>query len=207
MTMSMPLLPEWMRLLWGVVCLGVAATHYWHAASMRGQPRWWHAGHTVMALGMLAMYLIPHATTHPVVWRAGLLLFLLVAVVHATAAMVLRRREGMLNPLWVFATVDALVMVYMVALPMSGPPAVTSVLAGYLTVQVAAWACGVWGRVSFHHTGPAGQPDALPAGGVAEAVVPARAAVGLPAEVDAGVRAGLALMTAGMGYMLVAGLV
>jgi hypothetical protein len=43
-----------------------------------GQRRWWHIGHIVMATGMAAMYLLPR-TNHPGQYRAGLVLFAVLA--------------------------------------------------------------------------------------------------------------------------------
>jgi hypothetical protein len=193
---DMYLLPEWLRWVWAAAFLGVVVAHAWHAWSMRGQPRWWHIGHTTMAGGMLVMYLVPHMA-HPGLYRAGLVLFVLVAAAEAAWTLVLRRREGWLNPLWVATTVDQLVMVYMLAMPMSGPVLVTSALVVYLGVQTVLWGAGLWSRV------PAVRPQEAPLGAPGAASAPPRAReIGLAAEADVVVRISLAVMAAGMGYML-----
>ncbi|MHA6797924.1 DUF5134 domain-containing protein [Bounagaea algeriensis] len=206
MTMSMPLLPEWAQWAWSAVFLGIAVVHVWHAWSMRGQSHWWHIGHTIMAAGMLLMYALP-GTHHPGTYRAGLVLFLLVAAAEAVTAVVLRRREGALNPLWTCAVLDKLVMVYMLALPMHGPVLLTSVLVVYLGLQVLAWSFDLWSRLAIVRPAASETSVAAPAGGPAVAVPPQRPALGLTADSTAAVRISLALMAAGMGHMLVASLV
>lgn len=195
---DMSLLPEWLRWVWAAAFLGVVIAHAGHAWSMRGQPRWWHIGHTTMAGGMLVMYLVPHMG-HPGLYRAGLVLFVLVTAAEAAGTLVLRRREGRLNPLWAATTADQLVMVYMLALPMSGPALVTSLLVAYLGVQAVLWGAGLWSRV------PAVRPQEEPLGAIGAASAPPRARViGLAAEADVVVRVSLAVMATGMGYMLLA---
>lgn len=198
MTMSMPLLPDWMSFAWAAVLAGVLAVHAWHAWSMRAQCRWWHLGHTAMAAGMLAMYLDPDMA-NPVLHRVDPVVFALVAVAEAGAAVVFRRREGVLNPLWASAAVDGLIMAYMLVFPMDGPVLVTCVLVAYLAVQVVAWAFGLWGRAPALRSAVA----AGTAPGTARSV----AGVGLLADSAPSVRASLAAMAAGMAYMLLAGVV
>jgi hypothetical protein len=53
---TMSMLPGWVRLVWVIALAVAAAVHIWHSATMTGQPRWWHGAHTLMALGMIAMY-------------------------------------------------------------------------------------------------------------------------------------------------------
>ncbi|MHA6805884.1 hypothetical protein [Salinifilum ghardaiensis] len=206
MAMSTPLLPEWARWAWSAVFLAITAVHVWHAASMRSQPRWWHVGHTIMAVGMLLMYAMPHMG-HSATFRLGLAVFVLLAAAEAATAVVLRRREGVLNPLWAGAAVDKLVMVYMLALPMRGPAAVTAVLVVYLALQVIAWSFDLWSRVAVVRPATVGTAATVPAGGPATAPVERGAGVGLVADSTPAVRVSLALMAAGMGHMLAASLV
>lgn len=205
MTMSMPLLPDWAQWAWTAVFLGIAVVHVWHAWSMRGQPRWWHLGHTIMAVGMLVMYALP-SMNYPGTYRAGLVLFLLVAAAEAAAAIVLRRREGTLNPLWACAVLDKLVMVHMLAFPMHGPVLLTSALVVYLGLQVLAWSLDLWSRVAVVRPATSEASVAVPAGGPAVAASTQRPGLGLTADGTPAVRISLALMAAGMGHMLVASL-
>jgi hypothetical protein len=99
-TMSMPLLPPWARAAWAIALVGVAVVHIWHAWAMRGQTRWWHAQHTAMAAGMIVMYLAGGMIgSGPAL--AGTVLFGALTVAVAATATLLRRREGVLNALWV----------------------------------------------------------------------------------------------------------
>lgn len=193
----MPLLPSWLRLAWTAVLCGVLVLHLVHAWAMPGQRRWWHAGHTVMAAGMVVMYLLPHLTRQV----PGAALFAVLTASSAGAAIVFRYREGVLNPLWVASAVDMLAMTYML-LPAAVRPAwLTGVFVTYLTVQVGMWALGLWDRTpAFHRSGGA-EPAVLD-------VPPSNAAptavVGLRAHSTPTVRLSLAAMTASMAYMLVA---
>ncbi|MFZ0121089.1 MAG: hypothetical protein WAN20_02855 [Pseudonocardiaceae bacterium] len=211
--MSMPLLPQWLRIMWAVALAGVLVLHVWHAWSRPGQPRWWHIGHIIMALGMMGMYLLGMA--HPGLYRAGVALFAVMTVALATTAVVFRRREHVLNPLWVASAVDTLAMTYML-LPYAAQPAgVRWIFIAYLACQILAWALGLWDRVAVLQ--PA-LPPILPvpttgvtaSTGRVQAVAPATAipaqsgdrVVGLTAHCTPAIRVSLAVMAASMAYML-----
>src|SRR5699024_7662082 len=148
-SMTMPLLPQWLAITWAVILFGVTAVHVWHAWAMRGQPRWWHIGHTAMALGMAAMYLLP-TMSHPGFGRFGLATFAVITAAVLGAGILCWWREGVANPLWLATTVDMLAMTYMF-LPMSNwIPAVTGILVGYLVLQFIAWAGNLWARVPLY---------------------------------------------------------
>ncbi|TQJ00964.1 DUF5134 domain-containing protein [Amycolatopsis cihanbeyliensis] len=192
--MTSPLLPEWLRIVLAAVLCGVAVLHVGHVLAMRGQRRWWHAGHTVMALGMAAMYLLPRMRNEGL-YEAGLVLFALFTVAVVIGALLIRRNEGVLNPLWIAAGVDMVAMTYML-LPMSGRFApVTYLFVGYLGCQAVAWVTGLWGRVPVLRPVLAGAPDAP------EAAAPA---VALTAHSAPTVPPSLAVMAATMAYMLAA---
>lgn len=110
--MSMALLPFWLRVVWAIALAVVALVHMWHVWSMSGQPRWWHAGHTLMAVAMIGMYLTDRMT-YPSVYSAGVVLFGVLAVLIAAVAAVLRTWEGLFNPLWVASAVEMAAMAYM----------------------------------------------------------------------------------------------
>lgn len=208
---SVPLLPDWLRLVW-VVTLGVViVTHVWHAYCRPGQHRGWHAGHILMAAGMVVMY-IPGAMAEPGLFRVGVVLFGGVAVAIAAATVVLRRREGALNPLWVVAAVDMLIMAYMWLPAAIRPAPLDYALAAYLGCQMLAWALGRWERdpVAARPPVPAAtEPTMVRAGPGRLAGRPAAplasppAAVGLIAERAPVIRASLAVMAASMSYMLI----
>lgn len=207
----MSLLPDWLRVVW-VVALGVAiVTHLWHAYCRPGQHRWWHAGHIFMAAGMGVMYW-PGSMTEPGLSRVGVVLFGGVALAMAAATAVLRRREGALNPLWVLAAVDMLIMAYMWLPATIRPSLLDYALAAYLGCQMLAWALGLWERdpVTARPPAPAatvptmarvgpGRPAARPSAQVTSL----SPAVGLIAERAPVIRASLAIMAASMSYMLI----
>lgn len=213
MPMSMPLLPQWLRIVWALLLFVVLVQHAVHARQLRGQPRWWHIGHTMMALGMAAMYLLPRMQ-YGEWYRAGLVLFGVITAVEAVGVFVLLRREGVFNPLWVSSTIGMLVMTYMMISPVSRPSWLTLLFVGYLAVEVLAWALGLWERLPVLRR-PATAPDStaeLAAPGAATRPSTTEAAargrvllpIGLPAHSTPGIRASLAIMAASMGYMLVA---
>ncbi|WP_216205373.1 DUF5134 domain-containing protein [Amycolatopsis aidingensis] len=196
--MSSPLLPEWLRIALAAVLCGVAVLHIGHVLAMRGQRRWWHASHTVMALGMVAMYLLPRMGNEGL-YQAGLALFALVTVALVAGAVLIRRGEGVLNPLWLAAAVDMLAMTYML-LPMSSRFApVTYLFVGYLGAQAVAWTAGLWSRVPVLRPVPVGTADAPGA-----ATAGGQGAVALTAESAPTVPPSLAVMAATMAYMLAA---
>lgn len=203
-SMASSMLPEWLRLAWAALLGVVVVVHIGHAVAMSEQRRWWHVGHTIMAAGMALMYLLP-GMRYPALHQAGLVLFALLSVGFAAAVVILRRREGILNPLWVASALDLAAMTYMFAPPSSWLVPSTYALVFYLGVQAVAWAVGWWSRVPIVSPVAPLAADAVSAGG--GEVVPAddRAeAVGLRATSSPSVRATLAVMAASMAYMLAA---
>ncbi|MGH3547209.1 MAG: hypothetical protein ACRDQU_03605 [Pseudonocardiaceae bacterium] len=209
---SMPPLPDWLRVVW-VVALGVViVTHLWHAYCKLGQCRWWHAGHIVMAVGMVVMYL-PGSMARAGLSRTGVALFGGAALATAGAAAVLRRREGAFNLLWAVVAVDLLIMAYMWLPAAIRPSPLDYALAGYLGCQLLAWSLGLWERDPVIARRPepaaaapmmarAGPGKLLAARPPAPTTIPP-AAVGLVVHRDLAVRASLAVMVASMGYMLI----
>ncbi|WP_216892942.1 DUF5134 domain-containing protein [Nocardia alni] len=178
------MLPEWVRLVWALVLVVVALLHIWHARSLLGQPRWWHAAHTAMAVGMVAMY-----AADPMgqigLDRVLLAIFGALAVVLAVVTIAVGRREGVVNPLWVITGLDTAAMAYMSAVmlwPGTIVHAGTWIVIGYLCVDALAWIFGVWERIPVLERPP----------------------VGLRGHDSLDIRISLAVMAAGMTYMLLA---
>ena len=208
---SMPtsVLPGWMRVLWVAVLLGAAARHLQHGRRARGRARWWHTGHTTMAVGMALMYLVDR-TRAAAVNQALLVVFAVLALSAVIA--VLRRPEGLLDLLWWGGTLDLLAMVYMVLPAQERTSLATGVVLTYLGVQVLACARGRWFPPAVGGRARAGA-KALAAAtvpwstGLAAAAVPMgrslpHGAGQLSGCRTAGTRAGLAAVAASMGYML-----
>jgi len=101
--------------------------------------------------------------------------------------------------------VDMLAMTYMF-LPMSDwVPVVTGILIGYLVLQCVAWAGNLWAHLPLYVRGSPAADTAVagdaPGAASAHAFTPR---VGLTGITDGSVRATLAVMAAGMAYMLLA---
>lgn len=231
--MSMPLLPGWLRVVWVVVLGVVLLLHAWHAATMRGQCRWWHTGHTIMAAGMAVMYLFVMV---PAVSWVLLMLFTALTVAMAATTVSWWRREQVVNPLWMTATLDMLVMGYMSLPATARPAAVTWLLVTWLGLQTLAWVFRRWERLPLYRTtgeprpgaplpldtaagdAPAGagiagagsaapEDSGAPTGTVTTLGAPTATGtrrVGLSGRASIDVALSLAVMAASMGYMLVA---
>lgn len=225
-TMSMPLLPGWLRIVL-VATLGlVLLLHAWHAVGLAGQHRWWHAGHTGMAAGMIVMYLFMMI---PAVSWALLVVFAVLTVAVAAASLWWWRREGVVNPLWVTAALDMLVMSYMSLPAVARPVVVTWLLVTWLGLQALAWVFRLWGRLPLYRRGAPDPAAPFPPGpaaggapigaGVAateDSEEPTRTVstlpehttsttrVGLSGRVSIDVALSLAVMAASMGLMLAA---
>lgn len=179
MANGMALLPGWLTAAWVVVLCAAWLLHLWHARSMRGGPRWWHAGHMVMAAGMIAMYVLPQAH-HPRLYWAGVCVFAALGAGSGTLAAAAWRRTGRPDWLWTAATADMAAMTYM-SLPAADRAALPSyLLVTYLCVEALLWALV-----------PSPSPRMRAAGHD-------RAASPSP-----GVRATLAVMSVSMAWMLV----
>lgn len=215
--MSMALLPTWLRVVWVVLLGAVLVAHVGHAWALPGQRRWWHLGHTVMATGMALMYALPHMHEPGWLYRAGLVLFALLAIAVTGVVVALWRREGALNPLWVFSAAEMLVMTYMFLPASAKLSGVGYILAVYMGMQSLAWALGLWDRLSvfgspaqFRSTrgsvqivdpdGHERNPTLLPADPYPEQIT--RPVLGLTAHSSVVVHITLAVMAASMAYML-----
>lgn len=166
----------------------------------------------VMAAGMMVMYLAGGMTGVGLA-LGGAVVFGVLTVTSAATATVLRRREHVLNPLWLATAVDMLAMTYMWLPTAARPTVLTWVFVAYLVGQMLAWATGLWSHIpvlrpaaaattSMLATTASRQPSASSTA-AAQAMGISRA-VGLPADPRPDVRVSLAVMAASMGYMLAA---
>jgi len=214
-SMDMPLLPHWLRVGWAVVFAAVLVLHLRHARSMSAQARWWHGGHMLMAGAMLGMYLLP-STGNAEASLVGGLLFGALAVASGAAAVLLWRREGVLNLLWVTSAVDMVAMVVMLVPASARPATLSRVLVCYLAIQAVAWAGGLWARLpalsaTALHDVVTPAPTTLPVDGRPPVHAPPahdtldRTArrTGLTPDHTPDIRVSLALMECGMAWMLV----
>lgn len=181
---TMSMLPGWVRLVWVLALAVVAVVHIWHCATMTGQLRWWHGAHTAMAVGMLAMYAADPMRQRGLD-RTLVVVFALLTVAIAAATVLVRRREGRLNPVWAATGVDTAAMTYMAAVmawPSTLPVVVSWIVVAYLGCQVFAWLFGGWDR----------------------ALAGRRSSLGLSGPNSLDIRLTLAVMAASMAYMLAA---
>lgn len=221
MTMQMPLLPQWLRWAWVVALCVVLLVHLWHVHSMSGQARWWHVGHVVMAAGMITMFVV-REPAHVGLYWGGVALFGALALAMVLGGAALWRRDRLLNWLWAGSTVDMVAMTYM-ALPNDKRDlGLTLVLVAYLTVEVVVWLTDPLPRMlarQVHTLVQRRAPELVPAadaGTLAVAATRPRAArpavasdsscesMRLVADVNGWVRVTLAVMSASMGWMLLA---
>lgn len=194
---GMPLLPDWLRSVWALAMGGVIVVHVWHASALRGQRRWWHIGHTTMAVGMAAMYLLPRMA-HPTLYTAGAVLFTAITLAEAVTTFLHRCHEGVLNPLWVSSTTDKLAMTYVLLSPAVRPAGLAYVFILYSGGQALAWALLLWDRAPALRSPIGATSGAALTGPLGSA----GRCVGLPAHSTPVTRASLAVMAAGMAYML-----
>lgn len=209
---GMAFLPGWLRLVWVVALAVVVHVHLWHAAAMHGQQRWWHTGHVIMAAGMIAMYAF--MMSWPSVMDVTLAVFSVMSAMVIATTVLWWRREGVVNPVWVVAAVDMLVMVYMSLPAWSRPSLLTWLLLAYLGIEALFWTFRVWAWLPVYRaSGPAptayssavaasGGPGAAVPDSGSQGSTPGAASVGLNARVSIDAALSIAVMVASMAYML-----
>jgi len=138
--MHVLLLPEWLRLTGVFAFAGVTAVHLQHAVMASGTRRFWHAGHTLMAAGMISMFLpAQFRFPPPLVWTV---IYALAgsALVLWMVLMLLRRQA--VGLFWPDLLIGILTMFYMFALRPATIIPLTVVLATYFVADAVGWATG-----------------------------------------------------------------
>jgi hypothetical protein len=138
MTMHMLLLPQWLRVFWTVILVVVLVLHLSHAVTMRADTRRWHIGHILMAVGMIAMYLLPQ-TDHPDLYRAGVLAFGLITVAAGFSLVRAWTRTRRLSWVWLATSLDMAIMTYMSTPADHFPAILTYLAAAYLLFEALLW--------------------------------------------------------------------
>lgn len=157
--MTNSLLPAWLGWAWVLALAVVAAVHVRHLVRLPDVTRFWHLGHIVMALGMIAMFWPTGLLLEPPSGLVGRTVFSLAALAVVVWAVVDRARRGRWTLVWPLLAVDMAVMVWMFvtmaplegASAMSaGPPAVNAVLGSWFALETLGWASGRLVRTSEH---------------------------------------------------------
>ena len=193
-----PLLPAWVRWLWVGIFVLILAQHSLHAARMRGVHRAWHVGHTLMAIGMAYMFLPADFRLLPFFpWQ----FFFVIAALLSIGFAVLELFRGKRVDLpWITLSTGLVVMVYMWAM-MEGTAwaALSYTAAVWFAIEAAGWLTGELcgnGAIKW-----------LPPGIGLQGVKKGPFLAGQYRIAHRTTRSGrltLALMAAGMAYMLVA---
>lgn len=135
------LLPWWMRLAWVVVLCWVLASHFLHVLEMRGQPRYWHMTHMLMAIGMIYMFVAWQGL--PISLRAAEMVFEAAALLVLGFVLLTWSTGRPVNLLWFLQLAGVGVMAYMFALmdelADNDVEVFTLVLAGLYVLEAAAW--------------------------------------------------------------------
>jgi hypothetical protein len=205
-------LPTWFRALATVVFVLVAAAHVRHARHGDREARVWHAGHVVMALGMIDMTLPLDRLPVPAMVGEAIFASCTVCALGIGLAQLGRHRRCL--P-WVLSAVGHAGMLGMFAMPRAGFDLLIWVLAGWFALEAVGWLTGVLpsldapAPVPLRVAGLRRDPTLRPARasgavGVAERTVAAPTAVAVRNRRQPALRITLALMALGMAYMLVA---
>lgn len=188
------IVPNWLAVVCTLAFLVILVVHARHAVQTHGQRRFWHTGHVLMAFGMAFMFApasLDHFNIPGGFWP---LLFANAAGV-VVAWILFKTLYGQpVNGLWAVLAFDLAVMAYMWS-PSGYVAPITWLLVAYLGIEAVLWATNYYRRLDEHviikgvGTNPNGTLTVT-------AVQP------LVCEHD--LRATMALMTAGMAYMLAA---
>jgi len=172
------------------VLLATAALHTIHARAEHGFARWWHGAHVAMAVGMIAMFLLPHAD------HAYAVLAVVFGAHAAAMAMALPRVTGIDRRVWVAAVLDGICMTYMLV-PWR-VVAVTAATVTYLAAASLAWASVPRGLMTPQR---AASGAAMRADGAATETQP-RTIVRFAGDLTTSVRLTLTAMALIMAWML-----
>ncbi len=157
--MTNSVLPSWLGWVWVLALTVVAAVHVRHLVRLPDVTRFWHLGHIVMALGMIAMFWPTGLLLEPPSGLVGRTVFALAALVVVVWAVVDRARRGRWTLVWPLLAADMAVMVWMfvVMAPLegagamsAGPPAANAVIGSWFVLETLGWASGRLVRASEH---------------------------------------------------------
>ena len=133
-----PWVPMWLQVIASGAFVVVAVLHVWHAVREPVRVQLWHAGHVLMALGMLAMFLPLHQVLVPAWLGVGLFAVVAAVALGVLGADLVRRRRVAWS--WLVAAVDFGSMALMFA--ETTAHWLVAVLVGWFALQAAGWASG-----------------------------------------------------------------
>ncbi|MGH3829884.1 MAG: DUF5134 domain-containing protein [Pseudonocardiaceae bacterium] len=145
MSMANTWLPAWLRILASGAFVVVLLIHVRHLVTASPRGRVWHAGHVLMALGMIDMVAPTSGMLVPA-W-AGEVIFSGAALAVAgfalsESARAERARGRRLGWLWPVVGIDLAAMVWMFAMPAPRLGWLTGLLVGWFALQATGWATG-----------------------------------------------------------------
>lgn len=221
-----PWIPAPVAVAWSLLFMLVVLVHVWHAVVLGGRHRLWHLGHVLMAVGMVVMFW-PDGSAMGSPAAVGVAVYLGAAGFVVVSLAVARARRLDLGPLWPVIAVDLAWMAYMFAMASYRLMWLSVLGVLWFAAQALGWATGRLGRVlergGLGEAVPA-SVGSTPSNRGTEATEPSstnqvgrgeRGASGdsepeiLDGVIDSGrrdwsVRISLAVMGAGMAYMLLA---
>lgn len=188
------ILPDWLAVIWTLVFLVVLVVHARDLRHTRGERRFWHSGHVLMAVGMVFMY-APASLDHFNI-PGGFWPLLFANGCGAVIAWILARAlngQGV-NGLWLVLAFDLAAMAYMWS-PSGFVAPITWLLVACYAVGAVLWATDSFRRLDDRVIvgGASVNPDGTMS----------ISAVG-PLVCERNLRPSMFVMTLGMAYMFAA---
>jgi Domain of unknown function (DUF5134) len=140
------ILPDWLAVLWTLAFIVVLVVHARHVAQTAGERRWWHAGHVLMAFGMVFMFAPPSLDHLDVPNGFWPLLFANGAGVVVAWILARALNGHAVNALWAALAFDLAAMAYMWS-PSGYVAPLTWLLVAYFAVQALLWATNYYRRL------------------------------------------------------------
>ena len=131
--------------VWAGLFVLVVLVHLGHMAVMSGRHRRWHAGHVLMAAGMVVMFWPVGSMLAPA--PVGMGIYGAAAGTLALGVVLARARGARVGMLWLVGVVDLAAMVYMFAMPSYRLMWLSVAAAVWFAAQAIGWAGGWLGGV------------------------------------------------------------
>lgn len=209
-------IPAPVAVVWLILFALIAFTHIVHAAKLPGRLRLWHSCHVFMAAGMILMFW-PAEPLAGMPAAFGVWSYIIAAGVLALCVAIAWWRFSQLQVLWLVSVVDFAAMAYMFAMS-TLVTWLSLIVATWFIAQTLAWASDLPGRMGAptdcarrKHTDAIGptanqRNDGLYLSGDTRMSAPSKTPLIQSGgdHHDWPVRVTLAVMAAGMAYMILA---